>query len=152
MVPVPTVEMVGGSLPVVPQVSGARGHGRGMRPAGRSRPFPQRKIKDLTDKRENAAVRPLSVEAEEFSLGTGSRNRVSDGGGDFLPSYTGSRVIQGEAAVSTAAEVGAVALADIAGAVASVDIAGTSVLAVAGMKWHSSAIDDAGDPSVVRSD
>ena len=85
MVPVSTVERDGGSLPVVPQVSGARGHGRGMRPAGRSRPIPQSKIKDLTDKRENAAVRPLSVEAEEFSLGTGTRNRVSDGGGDFLP-------------------------------------------------------------------
>ena len=33
--------------------------------------LPQSKIMDLTDKRENAAVRPLSVEAEEFSLGTG---------------------------------------------------------------------------------
>ena len=52
-----------------------------------------REVKDMTDKRENTAVRPLSVEAEEFSLGTGPRNRVSDGGGDFLPSYTGSRVI-----------------------------------------------------------
>ena len=37
-------------LQVVPQVSGARGHGRGMRPAGRSMPFPQSKIKDLTTK------------------------------------------------------------------------------------------------------
>ena len=66
MVPVSTVEMDGDSLLVVPQVSGTRGHGRGMRPAGRSRPFPQSKIKDLMDKRGNAAVRPLSVEAEEF--------------------------------------------------------------------------------------
>ena len=28
----------------------------GMWPAGGSRPFPQRKIKDLTDERENAVV------------------------------------------------------------------------------------------------
>ena len=96
--------------------------GRGMRPAGGSRPFPQRKINDLTDERDNTAVRPLSVEAEEFSLGTGPKNRVttgagSDGGGDFLPSRTGagSMVIQCDAAVSTAAEAGAAALADIAG-------------------------------------
>ena len=150
MVPVSTFEMDEGSLPVVPQVSRARGHGRGMWPAGRSRPFPQRNIKDLTDKRENAAV-----EADEFSLGTGPRNRVSDGGRDFLLSRTGNRVIQCDAAVSTAAEAGKV---DIAGAVAPVDIAGTSVPAVAGMKFsavaevHSSAVDDEGDPSVVRSD
>ena len=90
MVPVSTFGMDGGSLPVVPQVSGARGHRRGMRPAGGNRPFLQRKINDLTDERENAAVRPLSVEAEEFSLGTGPRNRVTagagaDGGGDLAP-------------------------------------------------------------------
>ena len=79
---------------MVPQVSRTRRHRWGMLPAGGSRPFPQRKINDLTDERENTAVRPLSVEAEEFSLGTGPRNRVtvgagSDGGGDFLPSRTG---------------------------------------------------------------
>ena len=78
--------MDGGPPTVVPQGCGARRHGRGMRPAGGSRSFPQRKINDLTDERENTAV-----EAEEFSLGTGPRNRVttgvgSDGGGDFLPS------------------------------------------------------------------
>ena len=64
MVLVSTLGMDGGSLPVVPQVSGARGHMRGMRPAEGSRPFPQRKMNDLTDERENTAVRPLSVEAE----------------------------------------------------------------------------------------
>ena len=134
MVPVSMFGMDGGSLPVVPQVSGARAHGRGMRPAGGSRSFLQRKINDLTDERENTAVRPLSVEAEEFSLGTGPRNRVtagagSDGGGDFLPSRTGpgSMVIRCDAAVSTAAEAGAAALADIAGVVAPVDISGTNV-------------------------
>ena len=123
MVPVSTFGMDEGSLAVIPQVSGARGHGRGSRPAGGSRPFPQREIKDLMDERENAAVRPLSVEAEEFSLGTGPRNRVTagvglDGGGDFHPSRTGSRVIRCDAAVSTAAEAGAAAIADIAGTTA----------------------------------
>ena len=143
-----------------PQVSGARRHRRGMRLAGGSRPFPQRKINGLTDERE---VRPLSVEVEEFSLGTGSRNRVtagtgSYGGGDFLPSRTGpgSIVIRCDAAVLTVAEAGAAALADIAGAVAPVDLAGTIIPAVAGMKLsavvevHSSVVDDEGDPSVIR--
>ena len=93
-------------------------------------------------------MRPLAVEA-----GAGS-----DGDGDFLPSHTGPRsiVIQCDAAVSTAAEAGAAALADIAGAVAPVDLAGTNVPAIAGMKFsavaevHSSAVDDEGDPSVVH--
>ena len=155
MVPVSTFGMDGGSLPVVPQVSGARGHGRGMRPSGRSRPFPQRKIKDLMDERENAAVRPLSVEAEEFSLGTGSRNRVtagvgSDGGGDFLPSLPGSRVIRCDAAVSTAAEAGAATLADIAGAVAPLPEQVFRMKCSAVAEVHSSAVDDEDDPSVVR--
>ena len=61
MVPVSTLGMDGGSLQVVPQVSGTQRRRRGMRPAGGSRPFPQRKINDLTDERENTAVRPLSV-------------------------------------------------------------------------------------------
>ena len=58
--------------------------------------------------------------------------------------------------VPTTAVAGAVALADIAGAVAPVDLAGTDVPAIAGMKLsaiaevHSSAIDDEGDPSVIR--
>ena len=57
-----------------------------MRPAGGSRPFPQRVKNELTDEGENTEVRPLSVEAEEFSLRTGPKNRVtagagSDGGG-----------------------------------------------------------------------
>ena len=89
MVPVSTLGMGGGSLPVAPQVSGARKHRRGMLPAGGGRPLPQNNIDDLTNKRENAAVRPLSVEAAELSLGPGPQNRVtagagSDGGG--LPS------------------------------------------------------------------
>ena len=58
--------------------------------------------------------------------------------------------------VPTTAEAGAAALADIAGAVAPSDLAGTDVPAVAGMKFsavaevHSSAVDDEGDPSAVR--
>ena len=75
-------------------MSRARRHRRGMRPAGGSRPFPQRVKNELTDEGGNTEVRPLSVEAEEFSLGTGPKNRVtpragSDGGGDYLPSRTG---------------------------------------------------------------
>ena len=94
MVPVSTFGMDGGYFPVVPQVSGALRHRRGMRPAGGSRPFPQRKINDLTDDKEHTTVRPLSVESEEFSLGTGPKNRVTagvglDDGGDFPPSRTG---------------------------------------------------------------
>ena len=132
-----------------------------MRPAGGSRLFPQRVKNELTDEGGTAA-RPLTVEAEEFSLGTGPKNRVtagagSDGGGDFLPSRTGpaSIAIGCDAVVPTTAEAGAAALADIAGAVAPVDLAGTNAPAVAGMKFsavaevHSVDINE-GDPSVVR--
>ena len=64
-----------------------------MRPAGEGRLLLQQNIDDLTIKREKAAVRPLSVEAAEFSLGPGPRSRVtagvgSDGGGGGLPSVT----------------------------------------------------------------
>ena len=163
MVPVSLVGMDRGYLPVVPQVSGARRRGRGMRPAGGNRPFPRRVKNELTDEEGNTVVRPLSVEAEEFSLGSGLKDRVtagagSDGSRHFLPSHTGPGgiVTRCGAVVLTAAEAGAVALADIAGAVAPVDLAGTNVLAVAGRKFsavaevHSSAVDDEGDPSVVR--
>ena len=134
-----------------------------MRPAGGSRPFPQKVRNELTDERGNTEVRPLSVEAEEFSLIIGPKNRVtagagSDGGGDYLPSRTEPEkiVIRCDAVVPTTAEAGAAALADIAGAVAPVDLAGTDVPAIAGIKFsavaevHSSAVDDEGDPSVVR--
>ena len=106
MVPVSPVGIDRGSLPVVPQVSGARRRGRGMRPAGGSRPFPQRVKNELTDEGGYTAVRPLSVEAEEFSLGSGPKDRVtvgagSDGSRDFLPSRTGpgSIVIRCDAVV-----------------------------------------------------
>ena len=71
MVPVSPVGMDRGSLPVVPQVSRARRHRRGMQPAGGIRPFPQRVKNELTDEGGNTKVRPLSVEAEEFYLRTG---------------------------------------------------------------------------------
>ena len=122
MVLVSPVGMDRGSLPVVPQVSGARRRGRGMRPAGGSRPLPQMVKNELTDEGGNTVVRPLSVAAEEFSLETGPKNQVtagagSDDSGDFLPSHTepGSIVIRCDAVVPTAAEAGAAALADIAG-------------------------------------
>ena len=65
-----------------------------MRPAGGIRLFPQRVKNELTDEGGKTKVRPLSVEAEEFSLRTGPKNRVtagegSDGDGDYLPSQTG---------------------------------------------------------------
>ena len=65
-----------------------------MRPAGGIRLFPQRVKNELTDEGGKTKVRPLSVEAEEFSLRTGPKNRVTageglDGGGDYLPSQTG---------------------------------------------------------------
>ena len=89
MVPVSTLEMGGGPLPVAPQVPGVCKHRRGMRPAGEGRPLPQQTIVALTKEREKAAVRPLSVEAAEFSLRPGPQTRVtagadSDGGGTPL--------------------------------------------------------------------
>ena len=163
MVPVSPVGMDRGSLPVFPQVSGARRHRRGMRPAGGIRPFPQRVKNELTDEGGNTKVRPLLVEPEEFSLRTGPKNRVtagagSHGGGDYLPSRTGPGqiVIRCDDVVPTTAEAGAAALADIAGAVAPVDLARTDVPAVAGIKFsavaevHSSAVDHEDDHSVVH--
>ena len=61
-----------------------------------------------------------------------------------------------DAGVPTTAVAGAAALANIAGADAPVDLIGMNVPAVAGMKFsavaevHSSAVDDEGDPSVIR--
>ena len=145
---------------MAPQVSGARKHRRGMRPAEEGRPLPQKHIDDLTIKRENAAVRPLSVEAAEFSLRSGPRTQVtagvgSDGGVTPLQPIPTRGVIRGDAVVSTATEVGAVALSNFAGAVAPVDLARITVPAIAGMIFsdvaevHSSAVDNEGDPSVV---
>ena len=66
---------------MAPQVPGARKHRRGMRPAGEGRPLPQKTIVDLTKERENAAVRPISVEVAEFSLRPGPQTRVTAGAG-----------------------------------------------------------------------
>ena len=144
-------------------MSGARRHGKGMRPAGGTRPFPQRANNELTDDGENTRVVSLSVEAEEFSLRTVPKIRVkagagSAGGGDCVPSRRKHGEIVGrcDAGVPTTAVAGAAALADMSGAAAPVDLAGMDVLAVARMKFsavaevHSLAVDDEGDPSVIR--
>ena len=143
---------------MAPQVPGARKHRRGMWPAGEGRPLLQKTIVDLTKERENAAVRPISVEVVEFSLRHGPQTRVTAGAGSDGRGGGGgcdSRVVRGDAAVYTAAEAGAVALSNFAGAAAPVAFAGITVPAVAGMRFsavaelHSSAVDDEGDPSVV---
>ena len=142
VVPIPPVEMVRGLSLVVPQGSGARIHGRGMRPAGGTRLFPQRVKDELTDEGENTRVGPLSVEAKEFSLRTVPRIRVtagagSDGGGNCVPSRRrhGEIVRRCDALVPTTAVAGVAALADIAGAAAPVDLAETDVPAAARMKF-----------------
>ena len=79
MVPVSTLEMGGGPLPVAPQVPGVCKHRRGMQPTGEGRPLPQQTIVALTKEGDNADVRPLSVEAAEFSLRPGPHTRVTAG-------------------------------------------------------------------------
>ena len=90
IVPTSPVRMGRGSSSVVPQVSGARGHGRGMRPAGGNRRSPQRVKEEPTDEGENTRVVPISVEAKEFSLRTVPRIRIPTGegslGGQIEPS------------------------------------------------------------------
>ena len=46
-----------------------------MRPAGAGRPSSQKSIVDISEVRGNAAARPLSVGAVEFSPALGSRTR-----------------------------------------------------------------------------
>ena len=137
-------------------------HRRGMRPAGAGRPSPQKPIVGISEERGNAAARPLSVGAAEFSPTLGPRTRGtagthSDGGNS--PSYSlDSRRQMGRSkvVVPTATEAGSVALSSVAGTIAPVDFAGISVPAVAGMKFsavaevHSSAVDVDDDTSVVR--
>ena len=102
--PVSPVGMGRGSSSVVPQVSGTRKHGRGMRPARGNRRSPQRAKDELTAEGENIGVVlggpvvgentrvvPLSLEAEEFSLRTVPKIRIptgegSDGSGNCVPS------------------------------------------------------------------
>ena len=80
--------MDGGSTSVVPQVSGSWKHGRGMRPAGGNRRLPQRVIYERTDKGDNTIVVPLSVEAEEFSLRTVPKNRITTREGSVVGSIS----------------------------------------------------------------
>ena len=63
-------DLTEGSLSVVPQLCGARRHGRGMRPARGTRPSPHRVRDELMDEGENTRLVPLSVGAEEFSVRT----------------------------------------------------------------------------------
>ena len=143
-------------------MSGARKHGRGMRPAGGTRRFPQRVKDELTGEGDNTRVVPLSVEANEFSLRTVPKIRIttgegSDGSGNFIPSRErhGGIVQRSDAVVSTTAVAGAAALADFAGAPTPADHARTDVPAIAGMKLsavaevHYSAVDDESDHLVV---
>ena len=81
IVPTAPVGMGRGSSLVVHQVSGARGHGRGMRPAGGKRRSPQRVKEEPTDEGENTRVVPLSVEAKKFSLKTVPKIRIPTGKG-----------------------------------------------------------------------
>ena len=81
IVPISLVGMDRGSSSVVPQVSGARKYGRGMRPVGGNRRFPQRVKDKLTEEGENTRMVPLSVDAKEFSLRTVPKIRISTGEG-----------------------------------------------------------------------
>ena len=98
-------------------------------PAGVGRSSPPKPVVDLSDVRENAVGRPLSVETPEFSL--------------TLDSWTWGTI-------------GSVALSNAAGTMAPVDFAGLSVPVVAGMKFsavaevHSSAVDVVDETLVVR--
>ena len=94
-VPISTLEMGGG--PVVSQGREMGDPKWGMRPAGAGRSSPQKPVVDLSDVRGNAAVRPLSVEAAEFSpalgpwtretTGTVALSSVAGAFGPILPEY-----------------------------------------------------------------
>ena len=105
---------------------------------------------------------PLSVEAEEFSLRTGSKIRVPTGeGGDSSRNDMPSREIPEGIVGRSKAVKAVVATTDVAGAVAPVsfaDLAGTDVPAVAGSEFpfpavaeeYSSAVDAKGVPLVIQ--
>ena len=102
---------------------------RGMWPAGAVRPSLQKPLVGVLDVRKNAAARPLSAGAAEFSPALGPHTRVTAGTVD-LSSRTGT--------------------------IAPVDVAEISVPAVAGVRFsavaevHSSANEVDEDTSVVR--
>ena len=106
--PISTVGMGRGSSSVVPQVSEARKHGRGMRPARGDRQSPQGVKDGQMDDGANTRM-PLSVEADEFSLRTVPKIRVgSDCSEDCVPSreMQGGVVGQNDAVESTTAVTG----------------------------------------------
>ena len=156
-------------------MSGARKHGKGMRPAGGDRQSPQRVKNGQADVRENIAVVPdepvvkennrevpLSAGAEDFCLRTVPGIRVptgeaSDSGESCVPSAEMQEgvVRRSDAVVSTTSVTGAAPPANHAGVVAPADLARTDVPAVAGMKFlavaevYSWAVDDEGAPLVI---
>ena len=77
VVPISPVELDGAAWTVIPQKSGARKHRRGMWPAGGIRPVTPRVKDEPTDRAGKTLMIPLSVEAAEFSLKTGSKSRVT---------------------------------------------------------------------------
>ena len=92
--PISPVEMDGNSWSVVPPRSKAQRNGRGMRPAGGSRPCPPGMKNEPMAGEGRIDVRPLSVKAEEFSPEIKSLSQMaarakSDGSIDELPSRTG---------------------------------------------------------------
>ena len=165
MVPISPIEEEGGSWSVVPSVSRSRKHRREMRPAGGIRPCPPRVRNGPTDGVGITQVRPLLVEAGEFSPKTESKSRVAtrvglDEGIDDLLSRTGpEKIVKRRDAVGLATPVaGAATLAEIAGAAALADPARTDVLAVAWTRFlavaevYSSAIDIEGNPSIIHTE
>ena len=159
-VPISTLGMDEG--PMASQGRAVGEHRRGMWPEGAGRPSPQKPIVDISDERGNAAVRPLSVGAAEFSPTLGPWNRGtaemhSDGGNS--PSYSldsRRRMGRSRVVVPSAAEAGTVALSSVAGTIAPVDFSRISVPAVAAMKFSvvaevlSSAVDVDDDTLFVR--
>ena len=77
VVPISPVERDGSSWSVVPPRSKARRNGRGMQPAGGSRPCPPGMKNEPMAGEGRTDVRPLSVEAEEFSPEIKSLSRVA---------------------------------------------------------------------------
>ena len=76
-VPISTLGMRGG--PVASQERAVGAQRCEMRPVGAGRPSSQKSIVDLSEVRGNAAARPLSVGAAEFSPALGSRTRGTAG-------------------------------------------------------------------------
>ena len=165
VVPICPIEMEGGPWSVVPSVSRSRKNRREMRPAAEVRPCPPKVMDGPKEGVKKTQVRPLSVEAGEFSPKTESkarvatRARVDKGLDDFLSRTGPGEILNRRDAVElTTAVAGAATLAKITGPVASADPTGTDVPAIAEMRFlavaevYSSAVDVEGDPSIIHTD